>query len=323
LCPIIAKKWSLEMRLQVVKANKLVQAGYTLSLVEQRIVLLAIIAKRENQQISSDGMLTIHAKNYADAFNVSKQAAQKALAESVENLFARKVTIEYFDEELNKKIPLTIRWINAMTYLENEASIKMRFNQEIVDEFTRLESNFTSYMLENIKDLNSAYSIRLYELLMQYKNLEKTPIIEITKFRQIMGLGDKEYQGINDFKKRVLELALKQINTQTDLTVTYEQIKSGRTITGFIFKMQSKAIEPPKPTPKPKKPKAAAKAAAPVGALAGIDKAVFNDLKKSYPTLTEQYIFDLANKNNDSTFDTLQKMQQAQRDGNFSLELTD
>lgn len=45
---------------------------------------------------------------------------------------------------------------------------------------------------------------------------------------------------MSDFKKRVLDLAIKDININTDLTVSYEQHKQGRTITGFTFKFKSK-----------------------------------------------------------------------------------
>jgi plasmid replication initiation protein len=61
-----------------------------------------------------------------------------------------------------------------------------------------------------------------------------------------LGIGDNEYTAMNNFKSRVLE-SIKQINEHTDITVTYEQHKKGRTITGFSFrfkqKQQAKKIE--------------------------------------------------------------------------------
>ena len=43
-----------------------------------------------------------------------------------------------------------------------------------------------------------------------------------------------------DFKKRVLDPAIKQINEHTDITVKVEQHKTGRSITGFSFKFKPK-----------------------------------------------------------------------------------
>lgn len=315
-------------RLQVVKANRLVQASYTLSTVEQRIVLLAVVHARESGKGIGikDDLLHISAADYAKAFSVTKQAAQQALAGAVETLFNRRVTIDYFDKDLGETIPLTVRWINAMSYLDDRAMIAIRFNPEIAPEFTRLESNFTAYMLEDIRDLNSAYSIRLYEIAAQWRNAGQTPLIELAEFRQKMGLAEGEYKGIDDLKKRVLNLAVKQINDTTDITLECEQVKAGRSIKGFIFKIKTKKPAPLKTLEnaqkQPKKPKNAATPPA-TAALAGLELVWFNDLKKAYPTLTEKYIFDLAIKNNDSTFDTLQKMQQARREGNFNLQATD
>ena len=43
-----------------------------------------------------------------------------------------------------------------------------------------------------------------------------------------------------DFKKYVLDIALKQVNEHTDITVKVEQHKTGRTITGFSFSFKQK-----------------------------------------------------------------------------------
>ena len=75
----------------------------------------------------------------------------------------------------------------------------------------------------------------------------KTPIIELQDFRKQIGVVDGEYKVIADFKKRVMDIAIKQINKHTDITVTYEQHKKGRTIVGFSFrfkqKQQAKPVE--------------------------------------------------------------------------------
>jgi plasmid replication initiation protein len=315
-------------RLQVVKANRLVQASYTLSTVEQRIVLLAVVHARETGKGIKDDLLHISAVDYAQAFNVTKQAAQQALAGAVETLFNRRVTIDFFDKTLNQTIPLTVRWINAMSYLDDRAMIALRFNPDIVPEFTRLESNFTSYMLDDIRDLNSAYSIRLYEICAQWRSAGKTPLIDLAEFRQKMGLGEGEYDGINDLKKRVLNLAVKQINDTTDLQLDCEQVKAGRSIKGFIFTIKTK-----KPAiaaiaaPLAKKPKKAATPPANT-AFAGLELYTFNDLKKAYPDLSQLKVLALADAHQKTVFEILTIMNKALRDNLnnadfFSLDFSD
>lgn len=330
-CPIIDKRGRGKMgRLQVVKANRLVQASYTLSTVEQRIVLLAVVHARESGKGIGikDDLLHISASDYATAFGVSKQAAQQALAGAVETLFNRRVTIDYFDKDLNQTIPLTVRWINAMTYLDDRAMIAIRFNPDIAPEFTRLESNFTSYMLDDIRDLNSAYSIRLYEIAAQWRSAGQTPLIELTDFRQKMGLADNEYAGINDLKKRVINLSISQINNTTDIFLEYEQVKAGRAIKGFIFKIKTKKPAAlAAPAAPPKKPKKAATPPA-NAAYAGLELFMFNDLKKAYPDLSKLQIDALADANNKTRFQIMSIMQKAHLDNLnnadiFNLDFSD
>ena len=75
----------------------------------------------------------------------------------------------------------------------------------------------------------------------------KVPELELSEFRNRLGIGDSEYTAMNNFKSRVLEPAIKQINEHTDITASYEQHKRGRTISGFSFrfkqKQQAKKIE--------------------------------------------------------------------------------
>ena len=123
----------------------------------------------------------------------------------------------------------------------------MTFAPDVVPLITRLEQHFTSYQLKQVTQLKSKYSIRLYELLIAWREVGKMPQIELSDFREKLGIDADEYVRMSDFKIRVLEPSIKQINEHTDIIVTYEQHKKGRTITGFSFrfkqKQQAKKIE--------------------------------------------------------------------------------
>ena len=66
------------------------------------------------------------------------------------------------------------------------------------------------------------------------------PVFELNNFRDQLGIGVNEYQRMHHFKARVLELAVDEISSKTDITVDYEQHKKGRVITGFSFKFKQK-----------------------------------------------------------------------------------
>jgi plasmid replication initiation protein len=105
---------------------------------------------------------------------------------------------------------------------------------------TRLEEHFTSYQAKQVAHLTSKYAVRLYELLIAWREAGKVPPIEISEFRNRLGLLDDEYTAMHNFKKRVLEPSIQQINEHTDITVTYEQHKKGRLISGFSFRLKQK-----------------------------------------------------------------------------------
>lgn len=224
----------------VVKDNNLINASYSLGLVEQRLVLLAIIEARESSRgIDSETFLEIHAQHYADRFDVDVKNTYSMLSEAAQTLFNRQVTYMTIDEKRNKPEKRVVRWVSGISYVEGAGVLKLRFSPEIVPLITRLEQNFTSYELEQVKALN-VYATRLYELLVCWRSTGKTPLIEIEDFRSKIGVLSTEYKLMSDFKKRVFEPAIKQINERTDLTVSYEQHKTGRTISGFSFKFKQK-----------------------------------------------------------------------------------
>ena len=105
---------------------------------------------------------------------------------------------------------------------------------------SRLEANFTKYLLEQVSDFKSQYSIRLYELLIKYKDVGNSKKYTIEEIRSLLGIGVNEYKVLADFKKRVLDLAVKEINDKTDTTIKYEQFKEGRNISHILFKIGKK-----------------------------------------------------------------------------------
>ena len=135
------------------------------------------------------------------------------------------------------------RWISQVKYLDDEGAIEVAFTPAVVKGISRIdgaEDFFTSYLLEQTTSMTSNYSVRLYELLVQWKKRKHTPVFELEKFRQQLGLGVDDYERMGDFKKRVLDLAVDEINKKSDLKVSYEQKKKGRKIVGFEFKVVTK-----------------------------------------------------------------------------------
>jgi len=224
----------------VVKTNRLNSALQNLSLPEIRIIQLAIVDAREtNTGLSTDKPLRIDALRYAEMFGTTRQNGYKRMKDAEENLFNRRFS--YIDER-GKLIKS--RWIQQVTYLDDEGAIELVFTLAVVNGISRIdgaEDFFTSYLLEQTASMDSIYSVRLYELLVQWVTAKNTPLFELDKFRNQLGVEDHEYKRMGNFKLRVLDLAVKEINEKSDIKVSYSQVKQGRTITGFKFKVLTKA----------------------------------------------------------------------------------
>ena len=225
----------------VTKDNSLIGASYSLGVVEQRLIFLAIIEAREQKTlIEAGGLLRIYAQSYAKQFDVEKHTSYEAMKRAVEGLYEAGFAYSKLDERSGKIGNYKSRWVDKIGYIDDLGCVELVFASDVIPLITRLEARYTEYELKQVVGLQSEYAIRLYELIIQWRSVGKTNPISLIDLREKLGLID-EYKRIEAFKRRVLDLAVKQINKHTDITVEYEQYKQGRVITGFTFKFKIKA----------------------------------------------------------------------------------
>ena len=224
----------------VTKDNSLIGASYSLGVVEQRLIFLAIIEAREQKTlIEAGGLLRIYAQSYAKQFDVEKHTSYEAMKRAVEGLYEAGFAYSKLDERSGKIGHYKSRWVDKIGYIDDLGCVELVFASDVIPLITRLEARYTEYELKQVVGLQSEYAIRLYELIIQWRSVGKTNPISLEELREKLGLVD-EYKRIEAFKRRVLDLALRQINEHTDITVEYEQHKQGRVITGFTFKFKVK-----------------------------------------------------------------------------------
>lgn len=236
----------------VVKHNVLANASYSLSLTEQRLVLLAIIdARRSGQGITANDPLTIVASDYAKQFGTNRNTAYQALKDSCAHLFERRFSCIEINKK-GKREQIVSRWVSQISYVEDEAIVKLIFAPAVVPLVTELEQHFTRYELEQVAGLSSAYAVRMYEILLSQRGRQKVDMIELSELRNRLGVEDGKYKHMHQLKARVLDMALSQINEHTDITAKYKQHKSGRKIIGFSFNFSfKKTASTPKKQPDP------------------------------------------------------------------------
>jgi plasmid replication initiation protein len=229
----------------VVKSNRLVEASYRLGLNEQRIILYAICRCREEQKgLFPDAPVVITADAFAQQFpSIDKSNVYHQLKEAMDALYERSVTLYETDEDTGKEQVSKTRWISKASYVDGAGRIKVVFTPDVIKYVTRLEKEFTSYQLEKVGKMTSAYAVRIYELLAQHREIGSRTL-NLKWLRETLQIGPDEYKLTTNFIRKVIDVAVDQINDHSDLTVSYKPVKTGRAITDFAFKIKDKVRKP-------------------------------------------------------------------------------
>ena len=225
----------------IVKSNAFVGASYGLGVVEQRLILLAILKARETDSVSEaiGKMLTIHASDYMMHFAVDRATAYKCLENAVNGLYESEYRFIEILPNGERKTHRE-RFVSGVTYSEGLGLVQLKFTPETIPLVIGLSENFTKYEIEQVSKLSSQYALRLYEILAQWRTKGKC-MLKLAELRFKFGLLDGEYPRMDNFKKRVLDIAVSEINANTDITTSYEQHKQGRKIIGFTFTIKQKS----------------------------------------------------------------------------------
>ena len=227
------EKLNIERGNLVVKRNDLIQkAHHHLSLQEQKIVLFLISKIKPNDTEFTEqefyiaeyckfcGMDETSGKNYS------------GVKDAIGKLLSRFVWIKRDNGSIT-----SLRWIDKATINEGSGLVQLKFDKDLKPYLLFLEERYTLYEMRYTLAMRSQYSIRLYELLKSYE-FKKNVYIEIEELKRLMSAENHKIN--NNFKRRVLEIAVREINEYTDISVTYNFHKEGRRFSNVLFGIDKK-----------------------------------------------------------------------------------
>ncbi|MDD5581475.1 MAG: RepB family plasmid replication initiator protein [Methylobacter sp.] len=226
--------------LTVVKSNKVVEASYMLSLAEQRVLLSCIAQIDSMAVLTEEYRFEVTAVSVADLVGIENLSnTYRDLKTAAEKLYERSVIIDDPDPDNPKITQRKTRWISTIDYVPGEGKVVLSFAIGIIPYLSQLSREFTKYKLKHVARFESVYSIRLYELLVQWNSSGEREI-EVEWLKNQFQVRDK-YRRLVDLKKRVIDPAVEEINKHSNIWVEYGQHKSGRTVTHFQFKFGLKS----------------------------------------------------------------------------------
>lgn len=222
----------------IVKSNQVVEASYTLTTIEQRLLLSAIAQIPKGESVTDEYVYPVSVEDLK-RFGANETTAYRDLKEGLNRLFDRSIILRLGDQTRRT------RWVQMIDYLDSKGIVGVRFSKDILPFISNLSTEFTKYLASDLIGITSAHAIRLYELLVQYRSIGKREI-SIEDLRWMFELQDK-YPVWSDLKRWVIDQSLKEINNFSPITVTYDTKKTGKKITSVVFKFQDKkALKAPK-----------------------------------------------------------------------------
>lgn len=266
------------------KSNALVEASYHLTATEQRVLLLAIAKLPPKEPISSTVFYPVTVEEYAALSQVPVQDAYRDLKRGAKRLRDRSVTLyEYPNGAGTRPDEKYTGWVQTAEIPAGGGRVGLKFTDDILPYITELSRQFTTYPLGEVGRLDSSYALRLYEVLMQWKDTGSREV-SVDWLRQRFELAEL-YPAYKDFRVRVIETAVRQINERTSLRVTWKPRKTGRKVTHLQF-----TFTVPKTPAAPVSPGKAARGG---DTIKGIPKALIEQRARpgeSYPACAERLI---------------------------------
>ena len=214
----------------VVKDNELVRkARYNLTVNQQKIIAYLISKIKPTDKELQKYEVSI--QDFCELCGIDKTYFYSEIKNIVENLDNKTFWVE-----TNEKI-FKFRWFSEVEIIKGSGKVNITLNSNIKKYLIDLKQNFTQYELYNILALKGKYSIRLYEYFKSYSFMYEKKI-EIDELKKV--LQAEHYVNYKDFRNRVLDRAVKEINKYTDIEVNYKTENKGKKVVALIFYIKKK-----------------------------------------------------------------------------------
>ena len=221
----------------VVLQNRVVECYRSMSLDEKRLFIMATPLARTTK-VSSNDPIFISSSDFARECGVDLSTAYTALEMASDRLFTR-----FFGYTAENGDRVKMRWVNKVIYKAGQGGSELYFSDEVLlllREFDALNP-YTKYKKEVVLRLKKDYSLDFYHLAKKHQTMGGFQISLDELFEQL-GLPES-YRRIGNLKDRVINPSLDEITANTDIDLTYENVKRGRSVVGFKFTVKEK----PKP----------------------------------------------------------------------------
>ena len=213
------------------QSNHLIEASYKISVAAKRVFLMLLGEVHPAMKSPPANKFRIYAKDYEEKSGIKGNRAYDDLKNGAKEL--QKTSIIIRDE-----IARTTEYISFLDYVkyhDNEGWLEASFPIWIWPHITKLvKIGYTTIETREALRFSRFYSIRLYELMMQFQRQNKR-YISLSDLRAVFQIEQNQYNRFVDFKRRIIEPSIKEIENKTDWVIDWEPVKTGRKVTSISF----------------------------------------------------------------------------------------
>lgn len=214
----------------VVKANKVIEARYKLTVLEQKLIAFVIsLIKLDDKDFK---IFEIRVKELADFLGIESKDIYSKMKSITRKMLTRELILKVEGRELQ------VTWLSSADYFEGKGIVEIEISEKMKPFLLQLKRQFTKYEIQNVIQFKSVYAFRIYELLKQYQDLGFRRF-NIEDLREVLGIKGNQYIKYSAFKTYVLLKAQSEIEKHTDISFTFKEIKDGRRITTIEFTISS------------------------------------------------------------------------------------
>ena len=232
----------LDTRNYVCQANSLIGGKQALKLNSAKLIRAAIMQVVRDDEELKPYIVTI--SELAELLKVPKSNIYRDIEDITDDILQNPV---YIREEIGKKVRwIKIPWVTRCEY-HSDIGVAIKLNEELKPFLLNLKEHYTQYSLDSILVMRSVYAIRLFEILQgkimtRILPKEGTEVeLSVETLKECCGCeGNKAYNSFSNFRNRVIDIAVKEINEKTMYSLTYKYVKNGKSVVGLIFHINMK-----------------------------------------------------------------------------------
>jgi plasmid replication initiation protein len=211
--------------------NVITQSSADMTLIEKRLMYIVINRMSVGINVNSDLFKNL---DFTVHFNTLGSSGYSTIKKAIKKLHTR--TLKLIDDDTKKQFESFVPFPHVKIA---NSSVTVTMLANVVPHFLELRKGYTNYELRAALTLNSIYSQKFYELFSRWKD-KKEWLVDLEELQKLLNATNYSYK---DFRINCLEVGIPEVNEKTELSVSYEPIKEGRSVKKILFIIDIKKSE--------------------------------------------------------------------------------